>query len=228
MKIFLKNINQINGITKNFEARYYANGIWRFRSLDRVFWEIWESKNWVTSLYIPQLQNSYSYVWNNPIKYTDKSWEYIDVLVDWGVASIWYWYWYATDDKLMMQVWEEMLKDTLKWALNPVKKIKKVKKGFDDVKKGVDKMKKWFFKDTNYTNKVKNDMKKDKYHGFPKIIDKQAEKSWKIENFKWWDWKTYQKLSIPWTLNWKQWKYEYIKDNKWNINHRLFNDKYKK
>ena len=52
-----------------FEARYYSNNNGRFNSIDRVFWSM--SNEFLLN---PQLQNSYSYVWNNPLKYIDPTW----------------------------------------------------------------------------------------------------------------------------------------------------------
>ncbi len=60
-----------------FEARYYDNGIRRFNSIDRVFWEVGYSKRGERLLLDPQQLNSYHYARNNPLVYTDKSWEII-------------------------------------------------------------------------------------------------------------------------------------------------------
>jgi len=71
-----------------FEARYYDNDIGRFRSIDRVFWEIgWfddkkKDERWDIVLMFPQKQNAYSYVENNPLNMTDVTWEFSDTIAD--------------------------------------------------------------------------------------------------------------------------------------------------
>ncbi len=113
-----------------FEARYYWSVDGRFRSIDRVFWEAWESQRHYNGLYNPQKLNAYSYVSNNPLTRTDETWEWWDIAVDTVVASIWYGVWKTTGDEYLVIWAKNMLKDTLnpKNALNPVKKIKKVQK----------------------------------------------------------------------------------------------------
>ncbi|MCP4523747.1 MAG: hypothetical protein GY828_06050 [Candidatus Gracilibacteria bacterium] len=58
-----------------FEARYYDNGIGRFNSIDRVFWEVGYSERGIDFLFDPQLQNSYAFSKNNPLVYTDHNGE---------------------------------------------------------------------------------------------------------------------------------------------------------
>lgn len=58
-----------------FEARYYDSENGRFRSIDRMFWEIWITKKWLELLWDPQQLNSYSYARDNPIIYIDIDWE---------------------------------------------------------------------------------------------------------------------------------------------------------
>jgi RHS repeat-associated protein len=71
-----------------FEARYYDNNIGRFRSIDRVFWEVgWfdnkkKDERWDIVLMFPQKQNAYSYVENNPLNKTDITWEFSDTIAD--------------------------------------------------------------------------------------------------------------------------------------------------
>ena len=71
-----------------FEERYYDNDIGRFRSIDRVFWEIGlfddkkKDERWDIVLMFPQKQNAYSYVENNPLNMTDVTWEFSDTIAD--------------------------------------------------------------------------------------------------------------------------------------------------
>lgn len=58
-----------------FEARYYDSVSWRFRSIDRVFWEVWATQRWLLFLADPQQLNAYHYARNNPIIYNDPNGE---------------------------------------------------------------------------------------------------------------------------------------------------------
>lgn len=208
-----------------FEARYYDNGIWRFNSIDRVFWEAWESQRHYNGLYDPQKLNAYSYVSNNPLTRTDDSGEWWDVAVDTVVAGIWLWVWKVSWNEYLVIWAKNMLKETLnpKNALNPVKKIKKVQK-LTDVSKKVDSKSKDFFKNTKYTDKVLKQAsnKSDSQHSFSKHVDWFAARNWKVEkipNIKWW---SNDRLSVEWSHKWVKGTFDYIKDNNGNINHRKF------
>jgi len=63
-----------------FEARYYNSVSWRFRSIDRVFWEAWATKRWLSFLADPQQLNAYHYARNNPLIYNDPTGEYVQVI----------------------------------------------------------------------------------------------------------------------------------------------------
>ncbi len=116
-----------------FEARYYDNALARFNSIDRVFWEVWDSERAQIGLMNPQRFNSYSYTWNNPLARSDSTWEWWDVAVDSLVAAGWIWYGKVTWDEFLVIGAQNMLKDTLKPqnAINPLKKIKKLEKWVD-------------------------------------------------------------------------------------------------
>jgi RHS repeat-associated protein len=64
-----------------FGARYYGSRIGRFTTVDPVY-------TWRENLVDPQRWNRYSYVRNNPLKYTDPDGRVIDTVVD--VVSIGY------------------------------------------------------------------------------------------------------------------------------------------
>ncbi len=108
----------------------------------------------------------------------------------------------------MMQVWEEMLKDTLKWALNPVKKIKKIKKGFDEGKK--------IFKLNNKSLEINKKIKSLKkwIKSYENEIQIHLNK---IKNLKNWTYKI--------DMNKIKWDYEKDKQgliNKWNTEVKAF------
>lgn len=71
-----------------FEARYYNWDLGRFYSQDRVFWELGNTKRWVSILADPQQLNSYAYARNNPVLYTDPSGEIALLAPVWDVI-IW-------------------------------------------------------------------------------------------------------------------------------------------
>ena len=100
-----------------FEARYYDNGNGRFRSIDRMFWEIWNTQRGIENMYQPQNLNAYSYVTNNPLIYTDpdgEEWEFVNgvktvgsvLWLQWAGtfiwASIWYTRWAVTWNQNLM------------------------------------------------------------------------------------------------------------------------------
>lgn len=116
-----------------FEARYYDNGIGRFNSIDRVFWEVWNTNRWIEVLQFPQKINAYTYSINNPTTYNDLSWEYADVVIESWVAMWKFWYWVWTWNAQLQLEGQKQLYSTInpKNALNPVKKIKNAKKVVD-------------------------------------------------------------------------------------------------
>ncbi len=192
-----------------YRARYYSAELWRFISRDPI----------------GQIDdvNLYAYVGNNPVMFSDpmgtdkKAIVTFDVI--WGILRAGLWipkahapseYDWNKYEENYWPYWERVIVAAWVFWLNKAGKAENVKD---------------FFKDSKYTQKVLEDMKRDKYHGFPKNIDDIASKNWNVQVIKWADGKEYHKLSIPWELNWKKWVYEYIKDNDWNINHRLFNIK---
>jgi RHS repeat-associated protein len=120
-----------------FEARCYDNNIARFHSIDRVFWEIWDTERANIGLMDPQRFNSYSYAWNNPLVRSDSTWEWWDIAVDSLVAAWWIWYWKVSWNEYLVIWAQNMLKDSLKPqnALNPFKKIQKVQKWLNAGKK---------------------------------------------------------------------------------------------
>jgi RHS repeat-associated protein len=81
--LYSKKERDIENWLDYFEARYYDSEVGRFNSIDRVYWELGETKRGKINLMFPQKLNAYSYSMNNPIVYTDVSGE--DVLVwDWN------------------------------------------------------------------------------------------------------------------------------------------------
>ena len=152
-----------------FEARYYDSVSWRFRSIDRVFWEVWATKRWLLFLADPQQLNAYLYSRNNPIIFNDPNWEncasavWMTSAVCWlwdfaGIKNAWewlwavtaYWVWYATWDIYMQQSATKGLyeaKDSLiaeYWGVeNFIKnKTRKVSKAYEGTKKVYNKSRK--------------------------------------------------------------------------------------
>jgi RHS repeat-associated protein len=73
-------------------ARYYDSGMGRFVSLDPAYLAVGDNAKLKaltkleTERYLadPQLANSYSYVANNPLKYTDSTGDFLDIALDVG------------------------------------------------------------------------------------------------------------------------------------------------
>ena len=63
-------------------ARYYSGDRGQFLSEDPVFWEIGQTNDGKNVLTTPQLQNSYSYAGDNPIKDKDPTGRFLDILLD--------------------------------------------------------------------------------------------------------------------------------------------------
>ncbi|EKE27739.1 MAG: virulence plasmid 65kDa B protein/YD repeat protein [uncultured bacterium (gcode 4)] len=61
-----------------FENRYYDSWIGRFAQRDPVFKELWRTQRANELLSDPQQFNSYSYARNNPVRWTDPTWEKIE------------------------------------------------------------------------------------------------------------------------------------------------------
>lgn len=199
-----------------FEARYYDNDIWRFRSIDRVFWEVWSTRRAEEWLMEPQRFNAYSYVWNNPLIRTDDSWEWWDVAVDSAMAS-----WGIAFGKITGKehyvIWgQNMLRDTLnpKNALNPVKKVKKVQKAADAGKKVIKKVN---TKSPSAKEKLNDKLSKQEAikNG---TIEVPKERIWddkyKINNIPSYDKKSYTHESLDWSRT----RIHYMENSTtWNI-----------
>ena len=81
-----------------------------------------------------------------------------------------------------------------------------------------------FFAGTSYSDKVQNQMSKGagEFHSFPDDV-KNFSGDGILETIKGKDGKSYTKLTIPGSYNGKNGYFEFIKDSKGIINHRLFN-----
>ncbi len=183
-----------------FEARYYDNGIGRFNSIDRVFWEVWNTNRWIEVLQFPQKINAYTYSINNPTTYNDLSWEYADVVIESWVAMWKFWYWVWTWNAQLQLEGQKQLYSTInpKNALNPVKKIKNVKKVVNAVKK--------------WTNKVDNTSPKAKEKLKEKLMFEEAKWKWVMRIPK-------EQMKDP-SLKWKYQKDTYThKDLDWKLQH---------
>ena len=176
-----------------FEARYYDNVVWRFSSQDRVFWEVGSSERAIKWLTDPQKFNSYSYVSNNPVVRTDKSWEWWDTAVDAVVAVWWIAVWSIIWDKYLVEWAKNMLVDTGKGALNPLKKVRKLKDAW---------------------SKVLNNKQLDNLKRFIKKIPSNSKESvnTKIDT----KWNATFKATSPWKVPWSKAVYEKNVDIKWN------------
>jgi len=121
-----------------FEARYYDDEVGRFRSIDKIFWEVGGTSRWTRILYDPQQLNAYHYSRNNPLKYIDPKWEaiqlfaadtYVDIWITaydtWRIyknileISAWWWmYW------IWMALWnEDMMLSTEIWIDNDASQL---------------------------------------------------------------------------------------------------------
>ena len=69
-----------------YGARYYHPVIGRFTQPDPVITDIGR-KEFALAMMSPQLMNGYSYVGNNPLKYTDENGEFIDIILDVGFIA---------------------------------------------------------------------------------------------------------------------------------------------
>lgn len=105
-----------------FEARYYNPDIWRFYGQDRVFWELGNTKRWISVLSDPQQLNSYSYARNNPVIYVDPSGEKIELVarkLDMNWWEIWvHTYIRITETIYSEEEWICKEKITTIWAYN--------------------------------------------------------------------------------------------------------------
>ena len=224
-----------------FETRYYDNAIWRFTSIDRVFWEVgWrntEDKNerWDITLLFPQRLNSYSYSLNNPLVYVDPSWESsmdfgfqnmfrsmvssqsifkFEAKVNQGMVDFARWLWEATW-MLAMEVATSVLLGGEIWV-NDVSFLK----AMTMVKKKVRRWNKWFY--WQIWNKVKTPTSNplnfhkrniDWLKSWTTWIDKTTGDIWvkSYTSHRWDAWKRYPKWTTDFTKKW--WKRTSIKDN---------------
>ncbi len=110
------------------------------------------------------------------------------------------------------------------WFVSPWKKAKGgVEIAEKSVKSIIDNWEK-FFKNTKYTDKVIKQMNEDLYHWFSTAVDKIAKDYWTVTKMLNGDWKTVYKITVEWYINNTKWVFEYIRDEAWNINHRLFKE----
>lgn len=194
-----------------FEARYYDNEIWRFESIDRVFWEVWgkDKKNkyerWDKVLYEPQKLNAYSYVTNNPLIYVDPSWEDGEALDNPYTAALSAWcaIWQVLAEGVIITIdkvyWEPKMNELLSSWWTGGDNWKKPKK--DDENKKID---------TNYW-----ELEITK-HAFQRMIErwvslkkvKDVINKWETFNYIK-DWKTlqwfYDKASQIFVWRWNNW-----------------------
>jgi len=174
-----------------FEARYYDNDIGRFRSIDRVFWEVGDTKRANLFLLDPQLFNSYSYARNNPLVYVDPNgespiawdvgtWTPLEFIakayITW-VLVIWKALWDIVSDKIIDKFTEN---DSMSvsstwgpgsWGKKP-KKDKKDGNGWD----------KWWWKNAKHQNRDAVNSAKNKVDQLKKQLQdlkNKAPYSWK-------------------------------------------------
>ncbi len=84
-----------------------------------------------------------------------------------------------------------------------------------------------FFRDAEYTPKVQRQMAEGNYHGFPENVTFHQDLG-KITTFKGGDGNMYQRLEIRGSYNGRDGTFEFIKNGKGEINHRMFRSDWEK
>jgi hypothetical protein len=78
-----------------------------------------------------------------------------------------------------------------------------------------------FFDGTRYTEKVRNQMRQDDFHGFPESV-KTFESDVQVTTITGGDGGVRQQLTIPGSYKGRDGNFEFIKEPNGNINHRYF------
>lgn len=153
-----------------FEARFYNSDVARFRSIDRVFWEVWTTVRGFESMYMPQNLNWYSYAGNNPIVYSDPNWEFR-----------------KKKEQLKKGVW--LLDGFLKWkARQKMKRYEATQKQGEFIDNAINNIKVYYAKkNIKWSTVDKPDLDKIENTKLRNIIsDNYKERNWKTI----WNWST--------------------------------------